>query len=275
VNPQPPVASSADGVSRRDVLRIGGLAVSMSAVLAACGSGRTGSAAPGRLGVAPARPTLPESVVDDAVRARTMQSIEYTAIEVYKAAKGTGALSAGETKLVDQFVTDHGAHAAALGALIPQLGGAPFACPNPFLMDRAVAPILAALDGSDDLHRDLLNIAHAFETFAGASYQALVATTENGAARTAMLQIGGEEQRHSEVLARAINPDKIFSPSFFGEPVEKSEDGFIIPYAIPAVVGRINGIDLVVGKRNVEGARFATQLQTPAANTFVYADQTC
>lgn len=272
-----PLAASnhRNGVSRRDALRAGGLVLSMGAIAAACGSGRGGSDAPGRLGVAPPPATLPEDPVDDITLLRTAQSIEHTALEVYSAAGATGALSSDESTLVARLVADHTGHSAQLGSLITGLGGSEFACANPFLMDRAVMPILGALDGSDDLHRDLLNIAHAFESFAGASYQALVSALTAGDLRRAAVQIGGEEQRHATVLARIINPDDTFASTFFGTPIEKDDEGFPVPYAIPSVFGRLAGIEVVVGARNEEGARFSTQLQTPAANSFVYSYQSC
>lgn len=275
MNPLLDTALPTDGLSRRQVLRTGGLVVTLGALVAACGSDRGGSTAPGRIGVAPPQPTLPEGEVDDVVLLRTAQSLEYTALEVYQAAAATGGLSAAETALVDAIVADHTTHAAAVGALITGLGGEEFQCANPFLMDRAVNPIVGALADTDDLHRDLLNVAQALESLAGASYQALVPMVTDKPARTALMQIGGEEQRHATVLARAITPDQVFSPAFFGQPVEKNADGFVVPYAIPSVFGKVSGIDLVVGKRNDEGSRFSVQLQTPAANTLVYGYQTC
>ena len=89
------------------------------------------------------------------------------------------------------------------------------------------------------------------------------------------MQIGGEELRHATVLARAINPDHTFSPTFSGGTEEKDADGFLLPYGIPSVFGKVSGFELIVGARNEEGARFSTQLQTPAANTIVYDYQSC
>ena len=102
----------------------------------------------------------------------------------------------------------------------------------------------------------------------------MVALTEP-ALRKASMQIGGEELRHATVLARAINPDQTFSPTFSGGTEEKTDDGFVLPYGIPSVFGRVSGFELIVGARNEEGARFSTQLQTPAANTIIYAYQSC
>ncbi len=262
-------------LDRRQLLRNGGLALSMGAIVAACGSGRSGSDAPGRLGVADTAPEVGNSEVDDAVLLRTAQSLEYTALAVYDAAGATGALTSAESALAARFVADHTGHAASLGSLISDIGGDDFTCPNPFLMDRAVGPILGALDGSDDLHRDLLNIAHAFEALAGASYQALVSALTEPRLRSEAMRIGGDENRHAAALAAAINPDGVFGPALFGEPETNDDDGFPIPYAIPSVFGQLTGIELVVGARDDEGSRFSTQLQTPAPNSFVYADMSC
>jgi hypothetical protein len=143
-------------------------------------------------------------------------------------------------------------------------------------MDRAVGPVLAAIgDDSDDLHRDVLNIAYAFESLAGASYQALVGSLEGKPLRSAAIHIAGEEHRHAAALASAINPDDPISPVLVGGIVEVNDAGFMPPYAIPSTFGRLAGIDLIVGKRNAEGTRFTTQLQTPAANTYVYHYESC
>ncbi len=262
-------------LDRRQLLRSGGLALSMGAVIAACGGGRGGSDDPGRLGVADASPELPDAEINDIVLLRTAQSLEYTALAVYDAAASTGALTDDELALAGRFVDDHTGHAALLGSLIADSGGEEYTCANPFLMDRAVGPVLAALDGTDDLHRDLLNIAHAFEAHAAASYQALVPLLADLPLRKEAMRIGGDENRHAAALAATINPDSIFSPAMFGQPVSNDADGFPVPYAVPATFGQLTGIELVVGDRDADGARFSVQLQTPAPNTLVYEYESC
>lgn len=262
-------------IDRRTLLRNGGLALSLGAVIAACGSNRGGLDAPGRLGVADDEAELPEGEVNDVVLLRTAQSLEYTALAVYDAAVGTDALNAAQLALAGRFVDDHTGHAALIGSLIADNGGEEYTCPNPFLMDRAVAPMLEALEGTDDLVRDLLNIAFAFESHAAASYQALVTLLSDLTLRSEAMRIGGDENRHAAALAGAINPDAIFSPGLFGEPVGPDEDGFPVPYAIPATFGQLTGIELVVGARDADGARFRVQLQTPAANSLVYDHLSC
>ncbi len=262
-------------LGRRQLLRNGGMVLSMGAIVAACGTNRGGSTNPGRLGVADEATPLQQDPINDVVLLRTAQSLEYTVLAIYDSVSAMGELSSAESALAGRFVVDHTRHAATIGSLISAQGGAEFQCSNPFLVDRAVTPILAALDGSDDVHRDLLNIAHAFESLASAAYQDAVGSLTDLSLRKEMMRIGGEENRHATALASAINPDAVFSPAMFGEPLSSDADGFPIPYPIPATFGLLKGIDLVVGARDVEGSRFAIQLQTPAQNTYVYENQSC
>ena len=261
-------------LDRRALIRNGTLTLSLGAIVAACGD-RGGSDAPGRLGVAEAAPALPDIEVTDLTLVRTAQSLEYTAIDVYAAAAETGALSSEESALAQRFVDDHTRHAADLGAIATRLGGEPYECANPFVVDRAVVPILGAIDGSDDLHRDVLNIAYAFETLAGASYQALVGMLTDAPLRSSLMLIGTEEQRHAAALTATFNPDDPFSPTLTGGQNETDENNIPIYYAIPSVFGRVDGIELVVGDVDDEGARYSTILQTPAANTLVADDASC
>ena len=262
-------------LGRRALLRHGAITVSVGALATACGSGRSGSDAPGRLGVADTAPELLDEPVDDITLLRTAQSIEHTAIDVYAAATGTGVFSADEAALVQRFVDDHRRHSDAVGVLVVRLAGQPFTCANPFLVDRAVTPLLGAIDGSDDLRRDLFHIAYAFEAFAGASYQALVGLLANKPLRVAAMEIGSEEQRHAAALAATMNPDHLFSPVLSGGQEESDAAGIPLRYAVPGVFGSVAGLSLTVGAVNDEGSRFSTQLQTPAANTLVYSDAAC
>ena len=264
------------GLSRREVLRGGGMLLTVGVIGTACASNAAGGA-PGRVGIAPPPPTLPqvEDPPNDVTLLRTAQSMEYSALELYKALTAAGVLSSDEATLFDRIVQDHTRHADEIGQLITAAGGAAFACANSFMMDRSVNPALAAMEGTDDAHRDVLNIAWAFESMFGASYQSFVRQLQTLELRTAAALHSGEEQRHSTVLARVINPKQTFSPTFFGKSEEKDAAGFPVPYAIPSVFGKVSGIDLVIGAVTAEGSRFAIQLQTPAQNTFVYEYMAC
>jgi hypothetical protein len=264
--------TSTDGFTRRQLLQAGGI-VSLGALVAACGS--NGSDNPGRLGVAPPPATLPEAPIDDLALIRTAQSLEHSALMIHQAIVDTGALNADEARLVERLIADHTAHGETLGSLVTQLGGEPFACANPFLVDRVINPIVEQFAESDDPHRDVMLAAEAIESWLGASHQSLIARLTAGDLRRAVGQVACVDHRHATVLARLINPDETFAPSFFGEPVERDGEGFWTPYAIPSTFGRLAGIDLVVGAPNDDGGRFSIQLQTPAANTIVYEYQSC
>jgi hypothetical protein len=264
-------------ISRRELIRTGGLALSMGAILAACGSNRTGSTDPGRLGVAPPAPTLPEVEVNDVVLLRTAQSLAHTNVAVYAGLLELDVLSSAERALMTRCSADHVAQSGVLDGLIAAAGGEPFACPNPFLLDRAVTPTLAAIDGSDDPHRDVINIAHAFEKITAASYQDMVTAFEDPSLRAEAARAIDVASRHSAAIARLAHPSPFpaYSPELVGEPAEPDASGFPVLYAIPSVFGLLSGVDLLVGIRNSEGTRYSTQLQTPAANSFVYDYQSC
>ncbi|MFP5487760.1 MAG: ferritin-like domain-containing protein [Acidimicrobiia bacterium] len=261
-------------LGRRALLRNGALTVSVGALAAACGD-RTGSVDPGRLGVADEADELTEEPVDDLVLLRTAQSLEYTAIEVYGTVAASDALSADERALAERFSADHQREADILGEVVAGLGGEPFTCTNPFLHDRAVLPLLEAVEGSDDLRRDLLNIAYSFEQLLGASHQSLVPLLEDKALRVAAMTIGSESLRHAAALALALDDGAVFNPALSGGTEEADERGIAVRYAVPSIFGQVSGIDVTVGAVNDEGSRFSTQLQTPAANSLIYSDTPC
>lgn len=262
-------------LDRRGLLRGGVLVVSMGALASACGTGRSGSSEPGLIGAAPPLQTLPPGEITDVVMLRTAQSLEHTALDVLAAVADGGALSSAEAQLAAQFADEHTAHSTALGELITAAGGEQFACANPFLVARAVTPALAALDGTDDLHRDLVNLTYSFETLLAHSAQSLIPTIVDLDLRAEVMRIGGEEHRHSAVFAATVNPDELVSPALLGGQVEPDDDGFAIPYAIPSTFGQISNIELIVGAPDEEGARFTVLLNTPAANSYVYDYQSC
>ena len=263
-------------LTRREAIQSSGMVLAFGVVAAACASNEAGGT-PGRVGFAPAPATLPEvdDPPSDATLMRTAQSIEYAALELYKSLLAMNVLTDDEKPVFDRIVEDHTRHAEEIGQLVTGLGAEAFPCANEFFMSRSVSPVLAATEDSDDLHRDVLNIAWAFETIFGASYQSFVSMLQDPNLRSTALLLAGEECRHSTVLARIINPDETFSPAFFGEPEEKDANGFPIPYAIPSVFGRLSGVELVVGDVTDEGSRFSILLQTPAQNTFVYEYMSC
>lgn len=262
---------------RRQLLRSGGLTLSLGAIIAACGEDRAGGTDPGRVGNAPGVEPLPAALVDDIVLLRTAQSLEHIAIDTYASARGLDVLSAEQDTIAQRFVDDHTGHSVALGGFITEAGGEEFACANPWLSRRVLTPIHEALDESDDPLRDVLSTSHAIECLAAASYQALVGLFTEPDLRMKIMQIGADENRHAATLAMAITgtPDGYVSPRLLGEAAPSEEPEFAITYAMPSTFGTVSAIELVVGSPDDEGRRLTINLQTPAANTFVYSDQSC
>jgi rubrerythrin len=262
---------------RRTMLRAGGITLSLGAILAACGDGRGGLEEPGRVGTATPGSALPDAPVNDLTYLRTAQSLEHTAIDVYETALSLNVLSSAQAAVVRRFIADHRNHSAALGRLISGLGGEPYTCANPWMMERDISAVLERIQSSDDPVRDVLATAHALESLAGASYQYFTALLSDPQLRKAAMTIGADEQRHSATLAMAITgtPTGYLSPALFGEELETTEAGFPIPYAIPTTFGSVAAKELVVGARDADGARLALDLQTPAENSFVYEFMNC
>lgn len=267
-------ARQSRGLNRRDLLRNGALAVSFGAVLAACGANRSGPEAPGRVGdeLLPDT-TPPDTTIDDSALLRTLQSLEYTTIEMHTRLLAMDALG-DSTALVERFVADHREDAKQFDSLVAHAGGSSFACPNAFLMDRAVEPILTAVEGSDDIERDGLAVVQAFESWLGASYQAIVPRITDISLCPAVMIIGNRACRHAAVMALVTNPDPLY-PTLKGE-AAPTEGEFPTPYAIPGTFGQLTPVEVVVGvPAGEEQKRYTTLLQTPAGNSFVYNDLTC
>ena len=264
-------------MNRRALIRNGGLLLGAGAVLAACGEGVAGTEEPGRIGVAPPGSTLPDAAVNDIVLLRTAQSVEYTLIDLYNELVDLGGFGGSAATLIERLIADHTEHAATLGGLITDAGGEEFACANPFVMNRTVAPVARAVEDSDDVQRDALNTAHAMEVWAAATYQDMVGSLTTAELRQAAMTIGSSENRGASALAILITgaPEAYFSPALSGEQVLPDEDGFPVPYAIVATFGQLGTFDLVVGARNSEGARTTVTLQTPAENSFAYEYMSC
>ncbi len=266
-------SNSRPTMNRRDLLKNGTLAISLGAIVAACGADRAGPTEPGKLGneVLPPEPDR-DTTVDDAVLLRTLQSLEHTAIDLHGRLLEMGAFGSLAT-VAERFIADHEAHSDAVGELVGAAGGTPYTCANPFLVERAVDPILAAVDSSDDQGRDALAIANAFESLLGASYQEVVPRITDASLRAEVMRIGGEEHRHAAAVALAVNPDPV-NPEMTGGDDESGE--FPTPYAIPSTFGPLTGIQLVVGAPEGEDqVRYSANLQTPAENTFVYHSDAC
>jgi hypothetical protein len=84
--------------------------------------------------------------VDDAVLLRTASSLEHTAVAVYQSAlELDGAIPAAFVPIVEQLIENHQTIAGEMVALTVLAGGEPWECPNPWFMERLVAPTIASI----------------------------------------------------------------------------------------------------------------------------------
>jgi len=270
-------------LSRRGLLRTGGM-LSLGAMIAACGD-RQDSEAPGRVGNAPPVTDFPPGEVDDVALLRTATSLEYTAIEVYRSMSKAGVVDDAYATPFERFVSDHGEHAGRLSTLTRVTGGEPYKCPNPWIMERAVGPILAniigdetaGIEASDNPQRDVANLAMAFENLAGASYQAMVAQLTEPELRHEMMMIAVDEVRHASVIAmiRTGTPKAYVGPQLFRAEAEVEEDGLAPLFVLQSRSGSLAPLTLVLGKPDEAGGRFSATLETPAENSVIYDYMSC
>jgi hypothetical protein len=266
-------AVAGTSIDRRNLLRIGGLSAAAAALVAACG----GTDSPGiaRVGTAPTTTALPDAVVNDGVLLRTAASLERSVIDVYDVFLSEGFLPSSATELTQRFVADHTAHAEALDALTTAAGSEPFTCGNPRIGELVVPTILAAINGddaagiapSDDPTRDALNVAFALESLAAETYQTFVQLLSLPELRREAMVIGGQEARHTSLLALAITG----KPAGYLEIEPPAEPPKIpVAYALPSTFGTLAGITLVIGAEDEVGLRRTIALDTPSLNTYVY-----
>ena len=270
-------------LGRRKFLHLGGASVATAAVLAACG----GTDSPGiaKIGSAPTTTELPPPVVNDAVLLRTASSLEHTAISVYDLViDNSDLLDPMYRDLAARFRDDHAEHAALMEELTVEVGGEAWTCGNPRLDEIVVPAILRAITGdeaaglapSDDPRRDVLNVAQAFESLAGSTYQALMPVLSLPALRKDAISIASQEVRHAAILSIAItgrpagymHPDEIAAAT--GQQPVVPEAAVPPVYAIPGQFGNLGATQLVIGAPNDIGNRVELSVETPSLNSLVY-----
>ena len=259
-------------VGRRDALKLGGLTLSAAALVAACGNDRSGGTDPGRVGFAPPVEQLEDYPVDDAVLLRTASSLELTAVAVYEAILDTGLLDAELTALVERLIEDHQTIADEMADLTESVGGVAWECTNPWYMDRAVTPILAAILASDNPLRDILNTAVELENIAASTHQSLTISLEDADAAAATISAATLESRHSAyIVAAARGPEGYVSPLINGDGGSPTDvDGVPQKFSITTRFGSTGQAELVIGAANENGVRQTFILQTPSLNSWIY-----
>jgi len=258
-------------VSRRQAFKIGGITVSLAALVAACGNASTSASTPGRVGYAPPITDPPDYQVDDAVLLRTAASLENTIVYIYEQVLKLDVLDAGGTALMKQLISKHQDIADEMNTLAEAAGGVAWECTNPWLMDRLVTPLLALFPDTDDAARDAFNTAVALENLGAATHQRFAVELTDPAAKDAALSAAILESRMSAATVVIVRgPDGYLSPALNGEGIPTDPSGVPYNYAVTDRFGSIGQADLVVGQADVNGKRSDFTLQTPAENSYIY-----
>lgn len=199
------------GLSRRNVLRIGGVTILGGAVLAACGSSTAKSVSTSAAAGTTARSTAvteagkstttaAAGATGDVLILRTASSIEELAVAVYQTAIDSGLVkTAAIGDAAKLFQAQHKEHSALFQAQTKAAGGTPFTMPNPAIF-AAIKPAVAALKDE----AGILALALELETVAAQTYQSNVGTFTDLKLNAAIMTVGGVEARHAAVLAGVL-----------------------------------------------------------------------
>lgn len=277
-------------LDRRNFLRIGGIAIAGTTILAACREKGPKEQLP-LSGQNPGYKALSSKTVDDHVILRTAASFEFTVVDAYKRVvdnKFVTDPALGD--LVKRFSEHHVAHADALGAAVKELGGEPCTTLNSKITSYLIEPLLLRIASSSDEQRseDVKALAFALESLAAATYQAVVPALTQPALRRAAMSIGGVEARHAALLGVLLNPSALVAGTVVEAPAgdtdttvaaaatltQKASEGNSI-HAVPGAFGSLAPYVLTVGPPNENGVRATTNLETPSLNSFIYDDEAC
>ena len=256
-------------LSRRRFLLAGGASISLGALLAACGGGESSGVA--RIGLTPDPTELPDAPITDITLLRTATSLENNAIFVYEAAAGAGYLTGDAAKIAARFLADHRDHATATASLTEAAGGRAFTDPNPRLQSIYVEPALSLIAEAADPAADVLALAYALETLAGATYQMYTSMLTDKDLRRAAMGIGEQEARHAATLGSVLNPARLVSSHGSSVAAEFREDGEPLPfYAVPSAFGTQAPVPVTLGPVDEAGGRTTVNLETPYLNSMAY-----
>lgn len=281
--------------SRRDLLRLGGMSAAVATLLAACGSSEAGEL--GRVGFGDTVPELGPGTVDDGVLLRTTASVERSIVAAYQRIIDEGLLATpgaafpGVGDLTEQvrLLQQHHADAAAtIDTLTTEAGAEPWTCGNPrfdsvyigAIMNRSLAGEEAtdatpAIEASDDVARDMLNLVVSLEQLSTATCQAMVTQLSSAAHRKTLMTIGARSSREAAHVALVMNPGGYLPGS--GEELDdgSGQSPIPLPVALPAPYGSLGAIVYVGGRGDENGVRQRISLETPSLNSLTYADDSC
>ena len=209
-------------VSRRQVLRIGGLTFAMAAVTAACGGGGSSSSGGGGGGGGSAT-TTPHSE-SDVTFMRTANSVEAVAIKAYQKVvddpKAVG-VSTSVSDLITLLQKHHKDHSNLLAKATTDAGGTPFTDPNPIIIGRLQPTI-----DSMKTEPDVLALAYSLEKALAATYQDYVGEFLDRSLNEQLMSIGGVEAKNVSLLAADLHfTDKLITDGAFQKTLGAVQSG--------------------------------------------------
>lgn len=208
------------GLTRRNLLRVGGFGIAGAAVLAACGSDSNDSKASATTG-GPATTMASDSTMateatmatdtttadtmmagaaGDVLLLRTASSIEHLAVAAYQIAIDSGLVTTVAVGDVAKlFQSHHMEHAAFFEAATKSAGGDPFTEANAAILEQ-LQPTIDALQDETGVLMLALNLERA----AAATYQSGVGVVTDVGLNKALMSVGGVEARHAAVIAGVL-----------------------------------------------------------------------
>lgn len=247
-------------ISRRTILRSGGMAAAASAFLAACGGANKTVT---RIGAADTAAKLSEATVTDAALVRTAQSVELLVAEILSDSRITALADKDAAPVVTAFVAAHNAAAASLAPLATARGAESVDAPNAKLMVAFGEPALALVE-SGKVAGDVLSLALALETLAASTYQYFVQLTNEPALRAEFVRRGAPSSARAAAVAQMINPGTGgFAPSI-------NDKGEANVATLPSAFGSLSSITVALGAPNEVGTRATVVMDTPSLNSILY-----
>lgn len=264
-------------LSRRELLRLGGIGLITTSFLAACGkqSGSVSDKAIASIGTVPPTTALAEAEITDVVLLRTAASLEYNAIDFYTAALDAGLFTgdyATAAQAAKRFRDDHRTHAAAINSLVVALGGKVHECANTRINSLYIKPAfdLTLTEGNPDVGLDAVTLAHSIENLASQMYQGFVGLLSEPKLRGDAIHIGQGGARHAVVLAQILNPG-LGGVGPLAEPATGTSN----VVAIPSAFGNLASLRASFGPPNADGAKTTITMESPSLNALVYEFITC
>ena len=223
--------------SRRQMLKLGGLTIASTALLAACVEPAatdqvavTGTLIPVPSTLVPPDPGSPET---DATLVLTALSLEKLAVDTYQAALDNDWLQVPLfADLAKYFQSQHVDHAGALAQQARRMGQNPDeVTANEFLATEIIAPAVEAIKaggGAEVVQTATLTLAREVEVAAAQTYTKAGGILSTATLRQTIMSIGGIEARHASVLAGVLGDEPVpfaFLPTVNAAP----PDSYIAP----------------------------------------------